>query len=84
MACLTQYLTNLLVILTQTLNTLLGGSPDESTSSRAYRLKDRKGWDYLYRFINWLFNDTDHCFRAYLVEKERLASWERHKKKVKW
>jgi hypothetical protein len=57
--------------LTQLLNTLLGGWPDESLSSRVYRRRHRAGWDRAYIAINALFFwEVNHCRSAY--ESERL------------
>ena len=48
----------------QLANTLLGGMADETISARAYR----GAWHKTVAVINWLFNDPDHCFNAYLSE----------------
>ena len=74
---LMRYLLNILIWLTQGLNTLLGGSPDETTSSRLYRLRAELG-DKPYKFINWLFRDDQHCQKSFEAESERLASWKKH------
>ena len=59
------------VAVTQAFNALLGGWPDESLSSRAYRHRHRRGWDRAYLAINALFFwETNHCRAAY--ESERL------------
>lgn len=56
-----RYLKNILVSLDQLLNTLLGGNPDETLSSRAYHLKE-KGIYWPSNLINGLFFLTkDHC-----------------------
>lgn len=64
------YLKNILVALTQLLNTVLGGYPDESTSSRAHRQRRVKlRWDVTRRLINMVFFwEQDHCRDAYLSE----------------
>lgn len=83
MALLTQngytYLMNLLLALDQLLNALLGGSCDETLSSRTYRMARTKGgsWAMFERFVNALFwRDVDdqgrrHCELSYLVEMAR-------------
>ena len=71
------YFWNIFVWLTQGLNTFLGGSPDESTSSRLYRTREKIG-DKPYKFVDWLFRDPSHCLKAYKAESLRLASWDRH------
>jgi len=69
-----RYFWNILVLMTQNINTiLLAGNPDETTSSRAYR----KDWTKSIKFINWLFRDPTHCRRAYEAEKHKVASWNR-------
>lgn len=56
----------------QTLNTVLGGEPDETLSSRAYRNRERPGWKQLRQVIDSLFFWQDeHCLGAYLAERER-------------
>lgn len=72
-----RYLFNILISLTQLLNCFLGGSPDETTSSRLYRLRARIS-DYPYKAVNWVFRDDKHCQKAYEAESARVASWERH------
>lgn len=57
--------------LTQLLNALFGGWPDESLSSRAYRNRHRQGWGVLMLAIDTLFFwEAGHCALAY--ESERL------------
>lgn len=51
--------------LSQVVNALIGGNPNESLSGRAYRLKD-KGWGWLYKTLNTIFFfQEDHCQMAY-------------------
>jgi hypothetical protein len=53
----------------QLLNTLLGGWPDETTSARSYRQRDKRFWGFMYRAINVLFFwQDDHCKWAYELE----------------
>lgn len=55
-----QYLLNTLIGLDQFFNTLFGGSPDETISSRVFRYKDSNIVAYAtYRFLNWI--DPNHC-----------------------
>jgi hypothetical protein len=61
------YLNNVLIGLDQLGNAILGGSPDETISARAYR----KHWPIRMRLINWLFQDPNHCRDAFWSEKER-------------
>ncbi|MFM7008239.1 MAG: DNA helicase UvrD [Betaproteobacteria bacterium] len=48
----------------QLANTLLGGFADETISARAHR----NGWKRTERFINFLFQDDQHCAMAYVSE----------------
>jgi hypothetical protein len=71
-----QYLLHILIALDQLGTTLLGGFPDETMSSYAYRM-DQQGKPYgkIFRpFIDWLFSwdINEHCKAAYLEERERL------------
>lgn len=43
---------------------LFGTMPDETISAMAHR----RGWKRLERFINWLFQDDNHCAMAYVAE----------------
>ena len=72
------YLMNLLISVDQLLNSILGGSCDETLSSRAYRqsltnsnwMKFRKVVDRLF----WFDVDSSgrkHCELSYIVEMER-------------
>ena len=58
-----RYLWNLFISLDQLANTVLGGDPDETISSRAGK-KQRKGRlaYYLCRALHWI--DPGHCKRA--------------------
>lgn len=56
--------------LTQLLNTILGGWPDESLSSRTWRNRERRGWRQLHTLIDALFwRWPDHCERAHRSEQ---------------
>lgn len=65
---LLSYLKNTLIAFDQLCNALLFGSPDETFSARAYRLKD-DGWGLTYKGINLLFFwQEDHCKGSYTSE----------------
>lgn len=53
-----------LIGLDQWINTWFGGMADETVSARAYR----NDWKYIMRFINWLFQDQNHCKDSYYSE----------------
>lgn len=60
-----------IIAIDQLFNALTGGAADETLSSRTYRgaiLAEKKRWRVLYRFINWLFRDKNHCKKAYKNE----------------
>ncbi len=41
---------------------VLGGSPDQTVSARAYVLKDTQGWSTVYSLLNKIFFfQKDHC-----------------------
>lgn len=72
------YLINILIAIDQLATTLVGGFPDETLSSYAYRL-DRQGkpGGKIFRpFIDWLFSWQDypdgHCKASYDEERFRL------------
>lgn len=68
------YLFNIGLALTRALNTILAGSPDETTSSRAYRakVKGHKYWKWTASFIDTLFFwDSEHCKNAHLNDLKR-------------
>lgn len=67
---------HVLVAIDQLFNALIGGAADETLSSRAYRgamlsKQPRKRWRVLYRVINGLFFDKNHCKTAYESEVTR-------------
>lgn len=64
-----------LVALSQLFNTLLGGMPDETTSSRVHRLRVETNKP-IYRFLEWFINclfffELNHCYLAYSDEVNR-------------
>lgn len=63
-----------LVLLDQAVNWLLGGSPDETLSSRAHRMREKGQpvWGWAADAIDWLFFwETGHCRKAYESEVRR-------------
>ena len=64
-----QYFKNLGTSLSQFGNTLIGGNPDESLSSRSYRrgtLEGNKNWRTFGKFIDWLFfKEDNHIKNSY-------------------
>ncbi len=67
---------HVLVAIDQLFNALIGGAADETLSSRTYRgamlaKQPRKRWRVLYRVINGLFFDKNHCKTAYESEVTR-------------
>ncbi len=73
---LKEYLLNLLIWLDQGVNTVCGGSPDETISSACYRfgarIPPKSGlWWCAYKGVNLLFFwQRDHCRGAYNSERE--------------
>lgn len=55
-----QYLKNLLIVIDQGINAVLGGSPDETLSGRAYEHYPR-----LAKFINLITFNPNHCKEAH-------------------
>lgn len=67
-----QYIKNILIALDQVLNAIFRGEPDETLSSRAYRLEQERGRKWPRILIDTLlFFDRDHCHQSYLSEIER-------------
>jgi hypothetical protein len=69
------YLLNILIALDQLATALIGGYPDETLSSYAYRLEAKgRPFGRIFRpFIDWLFawGGEGHCRSAYFAEKQR-------------
>ena len=67
------YVFNVWVAIDQLGTALLGGWPDETLSSYAWRLeKQGKFFGFTRRIIDWLFFwQQDHCYNAMLAEQER-------------
>ena len=61
--CIKKYFWNILIALDQLGNTLLGGDPDETISSRAGKRQRKGKLAYvLCRLLHWI--DRDHCKKA--------------------
>lgn len=75
-----KYIWKVAIALDQLLNTLLAGWPDETLSSRTYRLANladckKKRWVIAEKVINAIFFwQKDHCYQSYLSELERNHS----------
>lgn len=68
------YFYNLLIAIDQLANALTNGYPDETLSSRAYRLHKRYWYaNFAKMFIDVLFlwQTKDHCKKAYESELKR-------------
>lgn len=73
---LKNYLYHVLIALDQLVNAMTGGCADETFSSRCYRgavlsQAPKKRWRVLYRLVNGLFFDKNHCKTAYESELSR-------------
>ena len=67
---------HVLIAIDQLFNALIGGAADETLSSRTYRgavlaKHPRKRWRILYRVINPVFLNANHCKTAYESEVKR-------------
>ena len=70
---LKRYFYHNIIAIDQLFNAITGGAADETLSSRTYRgailaEQPKKRWRVLYRFINLLFRDKNHCKKAYKSE----------------
>jgi len=67
------YLLQVLIALDQLLNALFfRGWADETLSSRAYRSSRKTGswrWQVCATIINWLARNKNHCYEAFLSER---------------
>ena len=60
-----------LIAADQLVNALIGGWPDETLSSRAWRwhISGKRSWPY--NVIDHLFFwETQHCYQSYISERE--------------
>lgn len=63
------YFHQLAIAFDQVLNALLAGWADETLSSRAWRCRDRRKWQIIYRAIDAIFFwQKGHCKNAYEFE----------------
>lgn len=71
-----RYIVNLLVAIDQLITALLGGWPDETLSSYAWRLeKQGKFFGFTRRLIDGFFFWQDqHCYHSMLAERLRLQT----------
>ena len=66
------YILNITIAIDQLANTIFCGSPDETLSSRAWRLQEERGRKWPRILIDLLFFfDKNHCYESYLSEIER-------------
>ena len=58
-----KYCWNILIAIDQLFNTIFGGDPDETISSRSGKRQDEQLWA---KWLCWLLNkiDTDHCKKS--------------------
>lgn len=73
MKWLINYLLNIIIALDNLGNTFLGGYPDETISSRAWRCRNSsKLWGKARIVIDKVFFwERDHCYQSYLSEQQR-------------
>ena len=79
---LSSYLTRVAILSSQAFNTLIGGSPYEMTSSRAWRLRnDYIFWKFIQLFLDnvpplswWRYPDMTHCESCFYAENSRFHS----------
>lgn len=81
---LKRYGYHVMIAIDQLFNALTGGAADETLSSRTYRgavlaKQPKKRWRVLYRVINGLFFDLNHCKTAYESEVSGKQHDERFK-----
>ncbi|WP_406022526.1 hypothetical protein [Succinivibrio sp.] len=71
-----KYLINILIAFDQLVNTLFGGSCDETISALCYRKSQQKG-HYFYKILKFILDiclspiKQNHCEQAYLSEVYR-------------
>lgn len=67
-----QYFINILLGLDQLINTIFNGEPDESLSSRAYRMYAKGKNKWVMKTIDLIFFwQHEHCKQAYESEVDR-------------
>lgn len=81
---ITEYFLNVFIALSQLLNAVLAGLPDESFSARSYRKRKREFWDRFRAVIDGFFyvlrKQEQHCFDAYIAEMKRRQLPEEYRK----
>lgn len=71
-----QYFWHIFIALDQLANAFLRGEPDETLSSRAFRLSLKGKWwrwqisRFVIDMLAWPF-ERDHCYKSYLSELRR-------------
>lgn len=66
------YLLNILIAFDRMVNAMIGGAPDETLSSVAYRKnRDEGKFKWTKGVINWIFANEDHCKDAYAYDRDR-------------
>ncbi len=71
------WILNMAIAIDQLANAVLRGDPDETLSSRAYRMREKKQryWGWLANAIDWVFFwDEDHCRKAFESERQRVSA----------
>ena len=62
-----------LIAIDQLVNAVLGGYADETLSSRAWRMREKRPW--LYKTIDIIFwFDRNHCYESFNSERIRSQS----------
>ena len=61
------YFYNQLISIDQCINTILGGAPDQTISSRCWKHREHWAAAMAVRFIDWLFSwyEDEHCRKSY-------------------
>ena len=75
---MSNYILRVLIAFDQLVNALIGGNPDETLSSAAYRAEKAGGlWGFWRPVIDFIFQplQSNDCFNAYLAEKYGAASF---------
>lgn len=70
---------NVLILISQLANVLMGGDPDEMTSARAWRERHKPFWGMLCWYLDnasplmwWRGNYSSHCEACYWAERQRV------------
>ena len=72
------YIVNFLIAVDQLGSALVGGFPDETLSSYAYRMRlQHKPWGITADWIDWVartvFRQANHCYKANLAVRQRVT-----------